>query len=1173
MRRKMFQKAICFILSVTTMLGSLGITASAGRYKEDNPNIPSLEDMQAVAGVVPYETYLKAYAGFGTGSNQQTIVLSGNKVDNGGHIIDAGSSYPVAGSSLDYQNWPGYTEGVGAGDVPVYLPADDSHGTTWQVKIDKEAVGFYYIKIEYYSCTTSESSTTNIERQFLIDGKVPFSEVSTITLNKFWKYANIEVSEPVDTDEADAETTEYKHITNDKDGKPGYYKIVTSIKNGKKTVTTYTLTQDVNGNSMAPSMSAEPSWGTYYLSDSTGYYDGYFGFYMSEGTRKITLVAEREPVVIKSITLEPVDPSVGGGAVIVAPDYADIKQQYINANATAPVGGSIVKIEGEFPDMVSDTSVAPTSDKSSAATYPQSSKSDVYNVIGEQSYNTVGQWAAYKFKVNKSGLYKLGMRFKQDALQGMYICRTLKLSGHKEGAAEGSLGYYGLADGTATVPFKEAYDVRLNYSKDWQSTYIADEDSGEAYQFYFEEGVEYTMYLECSLGSLKDYIKRVETVLNTSNDAYLRIIQLTGPSPDASMADSYNFKGVMPDVLVTLLKNAKELETVKLELEELCGTSGAHIATLETIMRSLNDMGSNDGLNIPDNLSTFKTYLGTLGTWVNDSKKGTLMLDSVQVIPSNEDESALLRAKPNFFVSLWAEITSFFYSFFTNYEQMGLTVIPEEGAETVDVWLAKGRDQSSIWRKMVDAKTGFTGKTGIAVQLKLVANGTLLPSILSGKGPDVYMELLASDVINYAIRGAIIPTYEDPDTTTERITYDEDVNDVFKTANNTYKNEATGAFSDQPADGYQLSFESKPYDQAINIHNDDPTDDLYTQAAMDTITLAGRTYGVPMTMTFAMMFYRMDVLADIGAELPDTWEDMLSMLPQLQANNMEIGVNYISALDFMIYQLGGSMWKYTNENIYDENKYDVADAGAKIGLDENTALQAFDFTCSLYTKHSFSVTYDAANRFRTGEMPILIGDYITLYNNLVVFATELDGLWSFCSLPGSVRNIEGAYTTEEYNYDSLATVSATVILHGCDNLLGAWKFTQWQTSAEVQAQYGNGMVAIIGPSAKYEAANMDAINNLSWSAAEKRAIYDQLEHMSSIVNYPGSYIINRYTKFAFLDAVNEGADPVTAMREYIVAINEEIKRKREEFNLPVYPNEEMEEPTPVGKKDPPTTSQ
>jgi ABC-type glycerol-3-phosphate transport system substrate-binding protein len=303
---------------------------------------------------------------------------------------------------------------------------------------------------------------------------------------------------------------------------------------------------------------------------------------------------------------------------------------------------------------------------------------------------------------------------------------------------------------------------------------------------------------------------------------------------------------------------------------------------------------------------------------------------------------------------------------------------------------------------------------------------------------------------------------------------------------------------------------------------------------MDTLTLLEVSYGIPSQMSFAMMFYRMDVLAEVGQEVPETWDDLLSLMPILQASNMSIGVDYISAPDFMIYQRGGNMWQYTDIPEY---------AGAKVALGTDLALETFEYICRLYSDYSFPVAYDASNRFRTGEMPIIVGGYSGIYNTLVVYATEIEGLWEFCPLPGS-KTADGGI-----NYDSLAAVTATVMLHGCRDTLTAWQFMQWQTSADVQANYGNKMVALIGPSAKYDAANVNAIKNLSWTAEEREAIEDQMAHMSSIVNYPGSYIISRYMKFAFLDAINEGADAVDALTGYLDAINAEITRKREEFGL------------------------
>jgi ABC-type glycerol-3-phosphate transport system substrate-binding protein len=122
------------------------------------------------------------------------------------------------------------------------------------------------------------------------------------------------------------------------------------------------------------------------------------------------------------------------------------------------------------------------------------------------------------------------------------------------------------------------------------------------------------------------------------------------------------------------------------------------------------------------------------------------------------------------------------------------------------------------------------------------------------------------------------------------------------------------------------------------------------------------------------------------------------------------------------------------------------------------------------------------------------------------------------------------------------------MVNSCDEVLASWQFMQWQTSPEIQANYGNKMVALIGPSAKYATANINAIRNLSWTAEELVVIEDQIKHMSAIVSYPGSYITSRYTKFAFLDAV-AGKDAVDAISEYIDTINAEITRKREEFGL------------------------
>ncbi len=1156
MKRKISQRVICLILSVATLLGALGITAGAanGEFKP-NGTASTLEEMKNLVGVTSYSDYLEACKDVAKTPDRATPIIffispDSDYVYGDGEynlldyleFLDYGdeekhkenatlvANSPVCGPTKDsegYENWPDFSSDDAQSSV--YLP---SIGTArWTFNISDADAGMYYIKITYYSAITSESSTSSIERKFLIDGRIPFSESGSIRLDKSWKYDYGSESKREEISETEYKNGKASTTYNDPvEQEGGYIKTVIGYEKDEATgkyyrvTTVYTIKSDKNNNSMAPEAVAVPTWSTYTLTDASGYYTDDFMFYMSEGDHTISLAAERDPVVIKSIELIPANVGENGTSASTVPSYSEYSKQH----SGKPQGTGQVQIEAEFPDYVSDSSVSATNDNTSAGTFPTNHSSQLYNVIGENGYSTVGQWAAYDFYVSSSGMYKISMRFIQNALQGMFVCRTLKLAGYG----------YTTAGEAAVVPFKEATDLKFNYNKEWQSEFLGD-GNGNDFEFYFEAGHKYTLYLECSLGSLKNSIQNVENSLNIINDCYLQVLQLTGADPDENR--DYRFDTILPDVLQAFLDQAKALAQEKKNLEALCGTNGSHIATLDTIALLLSQMGADGGDNVAKNMGTLKSYLGTLGTWINSSKQSKIMVDAIFIVPSGTKEPPR-EADAGFWKSLWFEIKSFFASFWVNYDEMGLTAELTDDVKKIDVWLATGRDQSQIWRSMIDANDGYTNSTGTAAALKLVTGGTLLPSILSGKGPDVYIGLGAADVINYAIRGAVRGiSGNDPGLESEE-------NKDFSTKYYTYR-DAAGNYTTTtaPTEGKgTLTFVTDPYSDVVLTEKTSSVisgeeDQVFAQAAMDTLTLLDVTYGLPQTMSFAMMFYRMDVLANLNIGVPETWDDLLSCLPIIQANNMSIGVDYISALDFMIYQKGGSLWKYT-----DAEKYDSMYAGARIDLDSDIALEAFDYVCRLYSDYSFPVSYDAANRFRTGEIPILIGGYCGLYNQLVVYATEIEGLWEFCSLPGTFRDGDGD-GIDELHYESLASVGATVILRGCDDLRSAWQFVQWNSSADVQATYGNKMVALIGPSAKYEAANLQALEDLSWTASEKLAIKDQMNNMCSIVNYPGSYIYNRYMKFAFLDVVNDGANAVEAMQGYIDAINSEITRKREEF--------------------------
>ena len=530
----------------------------------------------------------------------------------------------------------------------------------------------------------------------------------------------------------------------------------------------------------------------------------------------------------------------------------------------------------------------------------------------------------------------------------------------------------------------------------------------------------------------------------------------------------------MPETMIQMRIQSRELYAIAAELVELNGEKSSNTATLEKVADLLDEMAS-DEKDVAANLDRLKSYIGTLGTWISDAKTQPLQLDYI-VIQGTEAE--LPKANANFWQALVHEVNSFIQSFFRDYNHMG--AVDTEGAtgESLEVWLAYGRDQSQVIRNLVNNE--FTPNTNITVDLKLVAGGTLLPSILAKMGPDVYIGIGQGDIINYAIRGALLGI--------------------------------------EDCDGF--------YDVALN-----PETREFNEAAMTVLGIADAEgvhhyYGLPETQDFPMMFVRTDILSNLDIEIPKTWDDLLAALPMLQANNMEIGLS--ADTNVYLYQMGGTLF---------------ADDGMRINLDSNVGLEAFTMMCDMYTMYSFPYSYNFSNRFRTGEMPIGIGGYCGTYNTLVVFATEIRGLWQFFPLPG-IADEEG-----NINNVSVSSVSAVSMINDCKDKEKAWEFMRWQTGADFQAKYSNEMIAILGDSAKHATANMKALDELTWTQAELTEIKRQFSNLASVPNYPGAYIVGRYTNFAFLAAYNDMEDPSEELLSYINTINKEISRKREEFGL------------------------
>ena len=1120
MKKTKLQRLIALLLAAVFLIcgGTITVGATDGGGSEDGSSGNSstttvtTADIKALLNSMTYDEYVAAYFDTVPRAEGEPIVINGVDYDPEQTNIgfDDGSDGVFDDSCISVREYLGvkglYTPGNGI--------------VSWKIdQITKKTR--YSISIEYYPI---ENKSASIERVFYINGSVPFKEARYLTLSKVWRNAYPNGSFVLAKGESDADGAAYVSAAAEIGIKASYDAETRTVSYEMPAYWTQDISDlanekqlrffknDIDKNEIRPTIEQVPEWRSYEMSDSNGYYTESFEFIVEpnkNGEVILSLEGVNEPMVIKSIALFAHEDNVS-------------YEQYLKDlgdKATAS-GQDKIKIEGEELLAASSKTIYAINDNSCAINSPTDTTRTVLNTIGGEKWQTAGQWVRYGFAVQTAGMYDIAIRYRQNVLDGLYTSRSLSISSYYKGA-NGELVRYdkatylaqhgntaGFYDG---VPFDEAARLQFSYDQDWQSTFLtADVDGDKNLPIYFEDGVVYMMEIEVTIGEMGEIVREVQETLDVINDCYLNILQLTGTNPDEYR--DYGFSRIMPDTINQMEMAAQRLAGPNSDgeggivkaLENISGEASSMTATLERVAWLLHRMTDED--NIASNLGQLKTYIGTLGTWLGDAKTQPLQLDYLVVQPTN---GKLPKATPNFFKTMAHEFSSFFQSFIRNYDRMGATAEATDAA--TEVWLAYGRDQSQVIRNLINNdftpnKEEFGDKDGneIIVDLKLVAGGTLLPSILSGAGPDVYIGLGEDNVINYAIRGALI-AIENMEGFNEMCLqeYEDENGNIVDNSKNAQFNEAA----------------------MIVMGIEDAKGDMHY-------------YGLPETQGFSMMFVREDILADLDIDIPRTWDDIYAAIPTLQANNMQIGVQ--NDYKIFLYQMGGELF---------------ADNGMRINLDSNVALTSFNMMCNLFTQYGFPYKYDFANRFRTGEMPIGFASYTGTYNHLKVFATEIEGLWGFYPLPGMIKTDEKGNEIYDENGDpvinnvAVSACSAIVMIVGCDNEYNAWQFMRWHVGADCQATYSEEMCAIIGPSAKHSTANLQALADMPWTSEELLQLGTQFNNLASIPNYPGSYIIGRYTNFAFLSAYNSSADPTEELLSYITTINKEITRKREEFEL------------------------
>lgn len=299
-------------------------------------------------------------------------------------------------------------------------------------------------------------------------------------------------------------------------------------------------------------------------------------------------------------------------------------------------------------------------------------------------------------------------------------------------------------------------------------------------------------------------------------------------------------------------------------------------------------------------------------------------------------------------------------------------------------------------------------------------------------------------------------------------------------------------------------------------------------SAMIALRFNDKVFALPEVQMYNMMFYRTDILEDYQLKVPETWDEYYDVLAKLQKAGMQGGIGESQKMyETFLFQKGCSLYQ---EDLSATN------------LTTDASIQAFTEWTDLYVKYGVPVSFDQLNRFRSGQVPLVISS-ASFYSNLAVGAPEINNLWKMAPVPG-VKTANG-----EINRCESSNVSGVAILNATDRADIACRFVEWWTRDEIQSSFALECEIRFGISARYFPANRSVIEKMSWNVEERKALTAQQEVVQGVQQSPASYFLIRNLSNAFRRVVYEYENPRDVIYRYAYETNNELQRKVKQLLL------------------------
>jgi len=396
-------------------------------------------------------------------------------------------------------------------------------------------------------------------------------------------------------------------------------------------------------------------------------------------------------------------------------------------------------------------------------------------------------------------------------------------------------------------------------------------------------------------------------------------------------------------------------------------------------------------------------------------------------------------------------------------------------AEILDVWIVGWTNEMARIAEDLIA-SDYTPRTGVEVDITPIGWGDgdkITLAIISNDAPDI-----VTGGVELGIRGALI--------------------DLRKTFGDEFDELEATIF---PAITQQLHFE-------------------------------GTRFAISQNISVMNAAYRTDVLAEMGMEVPVTWDEVNQMRPKLNANGRELAFHYGSP-DY------DALWgAYTLITQHGGNFFQKD--GFTSAMDQPESIEGFTKYIEFFTKHNMPQSTTGLTQFRSGELAMMIDGY-WMYTNLLQSAPEIAGKWQADLIPGTKRP-DGTINHGTFTGGTHFAIPTTT-----KDKERAWDFIKWFLSTDTQRKFTDAVITGI-PGFLMVPSSMDALYTLEGLPGNiAQVIHAQIEESTAVPYAPTAGVLYRFVNFAIQSCIQLGSDPKAEAINAAQEMNKEMDRRKIEY--------------------------